>query len=126
MTNAMTNAVMNRKVLFVLGPVAALVMFAGTVWMASSLVSNEYKEPYRAPAASVDPTPRATGLADEVAAADKAARAKPYEEVEYRTFPVVGSRVAIWAVAQLHLLFAAFVLAVPLFAFLLEAIGYKT
>ena len=44
----------------------------------------------------------------------------------YRTFPVVGSRVAIWAVAQLHLLFAAFVLAVPLFAFIIEVIGYKT
>ena len=47
-------------------------------------------------------------------------------EAEYRTFPVVGSRVAIWAVAQLHLLFAAFVLAVPLFAFIIEVIGYKT
>ena len=47
-------------------------------------------------------------------------------EAEYRTFPVVGSRVAIWAVAQLHLLFAAFVLAVPIFAFIVEAIGYKT
>ena len=40
--------------------------------------------------------------------------------------PVVGSRVAIWAVAQLHLLFAAFVLAVPIFALIIEAIGYKT
>src|SRR6185503_8406945 len=51
---------------------------------------------------------------------------KPYEEVAYRRFPVVGSRVAIWSVAQLHLLFAAFVLAVPIFAFIVEAIGYKT
>ena len=33
---------------------------------------------------------------------------------------------AIWAVAQLHLLFAAFVLAVPIFAFIIEVIGYKT
>lgn len=44
----------------------------------------------------------------------------------YRTFPVVGSRVAIWVVAQLHLMFAAFVLAVPMFAFIIELIGYKT
>ena len=29
-------------------------------------------------------------------------------------------------VAQLHLLFAAFVLAVPIFAFIIEVIGYKT
>ena len=47
-------------------------------------------------------------------------------EAEYRRFPLVGSRVAIWAVAQLHLLFAAFVLAVPIFALIIEAIGYKT
>ena len=33
---------------------------------------------------------------------------------------------AIWVVAQLHLLFAAFVLAVPIFALIVEAIGYKT
>ena len=94
--------------------------------MASRLMSREYKEPYRAPAATVDATPRAQGLAAEKAAAETKAQAKPYVEAEYRTFPVVGSRVAIWAVAQLHLLFAAFVLAVPIFALIVEAIGYKT
>ena len=57
---------------------------------------------------------------------EKADAAKPYVEAEYRTFPRVGSRVAIWIVAQLHLLFAAFVLAVPIFALIIEFIGYKT
>jgi cytochrome d ubiquinol oxidase subunit I len=117
---------MNRKLLFLLGPVAALVMFGATVKMVSMVMNREYRQPYRAAAATADPTPRAAGLADEAAAADKLARAKPYQEAEYRTFPVVGSRVAIWMVAQLHLLFAAFVLAVPLFAFIIEVIGYKT
>src|SRR4026208_731687 len=88
--------------------------------------ANEYKEPSRAPAETVDATPRAEGLSAERAEADAAAKAKPYVEAEYRAFPVVGSRVAIWSVAQLHLLFAAFVLAVPIFAFIVEAIGYKT
>src|SRR4026208_457810 len=88
--------------------------------------ANEYKEPSRAPAETVDATPRAEGLSAEKADAESKARAKPYAEAEYRTFPVVGSRVAIWSVAQLHLLFAAFVLAVPIFAFIVEAIGYKT
>lgn len=46
--------------------------------------------------------------------------------VEYRTFPVVGSRVAVWVIAQLHLMFAAFVLAVPMFALIIEFIGYRT
>jgi cytochrome bd-type quinol oxidase subunit 1 len=101
-------------------------MFMGTVQMVSWVLSREYREPYRAPAATVDPTPRAAGLAAEKTDAENKAKAKPYVEVEYRSFPVVGSRVAVWAVAQLHLLFAAFVLAVPLFAFIIEAIGYKT
>ena len=47
-------------------------------------------------------------------------------EVAYRVFPVVGSRTAIWVVAQLHLFFAAFVLAVPIIAVIIEFIGYKT
>ena len=120
------NGLMNRKLLFVLGPITALLMFGGVVLVVSMLLRGEYKEPYRAPAAAADPTPRAEGLAAERAEADAKAKAKPYEEVAYRKFPVVGSRVAIWAVAQLHLLFAAFVLAVPIFAFIIEAIGYKT
>jgi cytochrome bd ubiquinol oxidase subunit I len=117
---------MNRKLALLLGPVLALLMFGGAVWMASALMSREYQQPYRPPAAAVDATPRAQGLADEQAEAQRQARAKPYEEAEYRRFPIVGSRVAIWVVAQLHLLFAAFVLAVPIFALILEVIGYKT
>jgi cytochrome bd-type quinol oxidase subunit 1 len=120
------NGAMNRKLLFIFGPVTGIVMFAAVMWMASTLISREYKEPYRVPGVTVDTTPRAEGLTAETADAEAKAKAKPYEEVEYRTFPVVGSRVAIWAVAQLHLLFAAFVLAVPIFAFILEVIGYKT
>jgi cytochrome bd-type quinol oxidase subunit 1 len=121
------NGAMTRKLGIVFGPVLALLMFGGAVWMASRLVTTyEYKDPYRAPATAVDATPRAAGAAAEQAADETKAKAKPYAEAEYRRFPVVGSRVAIWSVAQLHLLFAAFVLAVPLFAFIIEAIGYKT
>ena len=117
---------MNSKLWILLGPVTAVAMFAGAVMMASWLMSSEYNEPYRAPTATVDQTPRAAGVADEEAAAARQLQATPYVEAEYRTFPVVGSRVAIWAIAQLHLLFAAFVLAVPIFAIVMEGIGYKT
>ena len=120
------NGAINRRVLFVLGPITGLVMFGVVVMVVTTLLNREYREPYRAPVATVDPTPRAEGLAAERAEAEAQARATPYVEAEYRRFPVVGSRVAIWAVAQLHLLFAAFVLAVPIFAVLIEAIGYKT
>ncbi|MDB5104861.1 MAG: cydA [Fibrobacteres bacterium] len=58
---------------------------------------------------------------------DVIAGTKPGQEAPaYRNFPVIGSRVAIWIVAQLHLMFAAFVLAVPMFAFIIELIGYRT
>lgn len=50
----------------------------------------------------------------------------PGETPEYRRFPMIGSRTAVWIVAQLHLMFAAFVLAVPIFALIIEFIGYKT
>jgi cytochrome bd-type quinol oxidase subunit 1 len=72
------------------------------------------------------PTPREETVAAQAAEEREAARSKPYEEAEYREVPVVGSRVAIWVVAQLKLLFAAFVLAVPMFALIIEFIGYKT
>jgi cytochrome bd ubiquinol oxidase subunit I len=120
------DALQNKKLLILLGPVLGLVMFAVTVKMASSLMKSEYRDAYRAPAATVDQTPRVAGEAEEAANAAKVAQDKPYKEADYRTFPLVGSRVAIWMVAQLHLLFAAFVLAVPIFAFIVEAIGYKT
>ena len=121
---------MNRTLLVLLGSVAALVMIAGAAKTASALASRgEYQEPSRArPASVADVTLAAEEPAARQAEAATQAQAppQPYAEAEYRTFPVVGSRVAIWAVAQLHLLFAAFVLAVPIFAFIVEAIGYKT
>lgn len=44
---------------------------------------------------------------------------------DYRAFPVLGSRNAVWIFAELHLLFAAFVLAIPIFAVTAEYIGYR-
>ena len=43
--------------------------------------------------------------------------------VEYRAFPIFGSRLAVWAVAQIHLNFAAFILGVPIFAVIIEIMG---
>src|SRR4051812_29127842 len=100
--------------------------------MAAVLVTSGYATPLLAQSApgaaapAAPAAPAAQGSTAEKSAADKAAQSKPYVEAEYRTFPLVGSRVAIWVVAQLHLLFAAFVLAVPIFAIIVEAIGYKT
>src|SRR5829696_789944 len=107
---------MRGRLLVVLGVVGALMLIAGAVRSASTV--SAFQDP--APAAQAAQPPAA---GEKPSAADAS---KPYEEAQYRAFPVVGSRVAIWAVAQLHLLFAAFVLAVPIFAFIVEVIGYKT
>jgi len=44
----------------------------------------------------------------------------------YRSFPLIGSRLAVWGAAQLHLNFAAFILGVPMFAVIVEFIGWRT
>ncbi len=45
---------------------------------------------------------------------------------DYPSIASVNSRLTVWIVAQLHLWFAAFVLAVPIFVFIIEAIGMRT
>ena len=113
-----------RKAQVAAGIVVAILSLVAVVRIATYLTSHEYRSPDRA--AVKEATPRAQGLADEQAAVEKKNLEKPYVEAEYRAFPRIGSRVAIWIVAQLHLLFAAFVLAVPIFAVIIEFIGYKT
>ena len=46
--------------------------------------------------------------------------------VDYPQIAGVNPRVFVWLAAQMHLWFAAFVLAVPIFVFIIEAIGMKT
>ncbi|MEE8304927.1 MAG: cytochrome ubiquinol oxidase subunit I, partial [Candidatus Tectomicrobia bacterium] len=51
----------------------------------------------------------------------------PSDDPEYRDLGgLIRPRVFMWVVAELHLMFAAFVLAVPMFALIIEFIGYKT
>ena len=107
-----------------IGGLFAILALVAASRIVQYLVGHEYRSPERPRV--VESTPRVQGLADEKAADEKKEQARPYVEAEYRAFPVVGSRVAIWIVAQLHLLFAAFVLAVPIFALIIEFIGYKT
>jgi len=42
----------------------------------------------------------------------------------YGEFPVIGARAAVWIAAEVHLMFAAFVLGVPMFAVVAEAVSY--
>ena len=48
------------------------------------------------------------------------------EQMVYGDFPVVGRRVAVWIAAQLHLMFGAFVVGVPLFILIIEIMGAAT
>ncbi len=45
--------------------------------------------------------------------------------VKYRSFLFGSSRVAIWLVAELHSMFAAFTLGVPIFAVIIELVGAR-
>jgi cytochrome bd-type quinol oxidase subunit 1 len=106
-----------------------VVLFLVAVVAVKSAFFMDQKLAYRSPVAQeqeLGVTPRAQALQDQADEKAKADQTKPYVEEEYRAFPKVGSRVAIWVIAQLHLLFAAFVLAVPMFALIIEYIGYKT
>ena len=40
-------------------------------------------------------------------------------------FPYAGNRTGVWIVAQIHILFAAFILGAPIFAVVSEWLGYK-
>ena len=40
-------------------------------------------------------------------------------------FPYTGNRTAVWIVAQLHILFAAFILGAPIFVVISEWLGYR-
>ncbi len=53
------------------------------------------------------------------------AQAGPGDQAAYRSFPFIGSRLAVWGIAQLHLNFAAFILGVPIFAVIIEIIGWR-
>lgn len=58
----------------------------------------------------------------------EAAAAAAEEEVgpiQYRSFFGLDSRVVVWIVSELHLMFAAFVLGVPIFAVIVEIVGFK-
>ena len=69
--------------------------------------------------------------AEHEAAADGVLEGTPYgpaprlTAADYPTIPGVNGRIVVWIFAQLHLWFAAFVLAVPIFVFIIEAIGMR-
>ena len=114
---------MSRGRIAVASAVLVALAFGGAVGVVRFVRQLEYRAPYRSDEPSQ--TPRVEALKDAAAAQAKADREKPYVEPTYRRFPVVGSRVAVWVLAQLHLLFAAFVLAVPIFALIIEFIGWR-
>jgi cytochrome bd-type quinol oxidase subunit 1 len=46
-------------------------------------------------------------------------------EPQAHNFPLGGNRAAVWVVAQLHILFAAFILGAPIFIVVSEILGWK-
>jgi len=65
-------------------------------------------------------------LAVVLAAGAAAADAPPAIGAEYRTFYGASARLAVWVVAEIHLMLGAFVLGVPIVASILEIVGWRT
>jgi len=55
----------------------------------------------------------------------KSSVAQTIEVLNPSEFPYLGNRMAVWALAQLHILFAAFVLGAPIFVVIAEWISYR-
>mgnify|MGYP001164925799 FL=1 len=104
---------LNLKIVFTL--FLAIFLVALTV---NTVVAEEHAEEVVAAEVAGD----AEGASEE-AVEEKSV---PYVEDEYRNFFGIDGRLIVWIISQLHLMFAAFVLAVPLFVVIIEAIGAKT
>ncbi|MCR4292552.1 MAG: cytochrome ubiquinol oxidase subunit I [Candidatus Kuenenia sp.] len=66
----------------------------------------------------------AEGVAEGAAPAEEEEEGE-LEPVQYRSFFGLDSRLIVWIVSELHLMFAAFVLGVPIFAVIVEIVGFK-
>lgn len=118
-------------------PVASAAETAEAPAVAASAPATEVAA---APAAASAPATEAVAPAAASAAAPAAAKtdAAPeakaeisvpvpkLTEADYPSIKGVNSRVMVWLVAQLHLWFGAFVVAVPMFVFIIESIGMMT
>ena len=110
----MNSKKLNLKIAFTL--LLAIFLVALTV---NSVMAEEHAEEIITAEAAGD----AEGTTEEVAEEEVSV---PHEIVDYRNFFGIDGRLIVWIVSQLHLLFAAFVLAVPLFVVIIEAIGAKS
>ena len=99
---------------------AVLAMFMLPVFMPAASASEA-----AAPASTAAPAAAAPAAAAPAAAVIYPPAPK-LTAADYPTVPGVNPRVAVWLVAQLHLWFGAFVVAVPMFVFIIEAIGMAT
>ena len=88
---------MNRRLLIAAVVVVGLGLATLVrVWLA--LENQAYHPPVRSLQVQSE-NPRSQALQDIEKAAETKAKAKKYEPPTYRSFPVIGSRVAIWIVA---------------------------
>jgi cytochrome bd-type quinol oxidase subunit 1 len=115
-----------------LKPLAALIVLVGIGIVALGPLGDNFAKPAFA-------NEEAAATAEEAAAPDEEAAAEveadpnawaagPAPKLEAKDYPQVGgfnSRLGVWIIAQLHLFFAAFVLGVPIFVWVIEYIGFK-
>lgn len=70
-------------------------------------------------------SPEGQPVAGEGTATATAGEEEEMPPVQYRAFFGMDSRTVVWIISELHLMFAAFVLGVPIFAVIVEIVGFK-
>ncbi len=101
---------------------------------AASIVGTAYASDEKAPAAGDTAVAEGADGTEEGVGAEDVVESNiwtpgPPPKLEQKDYPIISgfnSRVSVWIVAQLHLFFAAFVLGVPMFVWVIELIGRLT
>ncbi len=115
---------LTRNIAFLLGLIW-LALAAAFAFPTPASAADDAAKP-AATAAAAPAAPAGNTAADAAAAKPSFPPAPKLTAADYPTVKGVNSRVAVWLIAQLHLWFGAFVVAVPMFVFIIEAIGMWT
>jgi len=103
-------------------------VIAGLIALCSSLALHAQETAEEASVSVEEVTTEETSeetTGEEAGEEEVVEEAPQVEEKDYRTILGISSRKIIWIIAELHLMFGAFVLAVPMFALAIEFVALK-
>lgn len=125
----------NAKIIMLAAVIAVLIAFCSSLALHAQETAEETSvsveevttEETSEEAAESEPTEGADEEKEEAEAEEEEEEeaAPQVEEKDYRTIMGISSRKIVWVIAELHLMFGAFVLAVPMFVMAIEFVALK-